>query len=160
MALLKNKTDGGPTSDPPVGEGNLSIIARGMRVVGDIETEGVVKVEGEVKGTLRAGRQVLIGKGGKVEGDIDTREAIVGGEVRGSIVAQERIELQATSVVHGDVVTKRVLMAEGGMVNGHVRMGDPKALASKIRKHDSSSTKGSSESSVSTAEPGASQMRA
>ena len=41
-----------------------------------------------------------------------------------SIESTERVELQATSVVHGDVATKRLLVQEGGEVNGVIRMGE------------------------------------
>jgi cytoskeletal protein CcmA (bactofilin family) len=57
-----------------------------------------------------------------VEGDIITKEAIIGGEVRGTIQAEERVEIQTTSVVHGDINTKRLLVQEGGEVNGVLRM--------------------------------------
>jgi len=119
MAIFTEKVRG--ALEPEVG---LSIIGTGMRVVGDIMAEGVVKVEGVVVGTVRAGRQVLVAKGGEVEGDIITREAIVGGEVRGSIHAQERVEVQATSVVHGDITTQRLFVQEGGELNGTLRMGE------------------------------------
>lgn len=105
-------------------ETGLSIIGAGMRVVGDITADGVVKIEGTVVGTVRAGRQVLVGKGGEVEGDVVSREAIIGGEVRGSIRADERVEIQATSVIHGDIAAKRLLVQEGGEINGVVRMGE------------------------------------
>jgi len=59
-----------------------------------------------------------------VEGDVVSREAIIGGEVRGGIYAEERVELQATSVVHGDVATKRLFVQEGGEINGVLRMGE------------------------------------
>jgi cytoskeletal protein CcmA (bactofilin family) len=119
MAMFTEKGQGG--SD---GEAGLSIIGTGMRVVGDITADGVVKIEGTVVGTVRALRQVLVGKGGEVEGDVISREAIIGGEVRGSIRADERIEIQSTSVVHGDVAAKRLLVQEGGEINGVVRMGE------------------------------------
>jgi cytoskeletal protein CcmA (bactofilin family) len=102
----------------------LSIIGAGMKVVGDLNAEGVIKVEGTVVGTVRAARQVLVAKGGVVEGDIFTREAIIGGEVRGGIHADERIEAQTGSVVHGDLATKRLLVQEGGEINGVVRMAE------------------------------------
>jgi cytoskeletal protein CcmA (bactofilin family) len=102
----------------------LSIIGSGMRVVGDISAEGVVKIEGTVVGTVQAGRQVLVAKGGLVEGDVVTREAIIGGEVRGGIQASERVELQTTSVVHGDIAARRLLVQEGGEINGVVRMSE------------------------------------
>jgi cytoskeletal protein CcmA (bactofilin family) len=44
------------------GEGALSIIAAGMTVSGDIESTGVVKVEGRVDGSIRSARQVLVGR--------------------------------------------------------------------------------------------------
>lgn len=106
------------------GEAGLSIIGSGMRVVGDITAEGVVKVEGTVVGTVQAGRQVLVAKGGLVEGDVVTHEAIIGGEVRGSVQASERVELQTTSVVHGDISTRRLLVQEGGEINGVLHMGE------------------------------------
>jgi len=83
MAIFTEKGHGA-TESP----GALSIIGPGMRVVGDITADGVVKIEGTVVGTVRAGRQVLVAKGGEVEGDIITREAIIGGEVRGTVVAE------------------------------------------------------------------------
>src|SRR5207245_2849712 len=97
MAIFTEKQSGRET------EASLSIIGTGLRVEGDLSSDGVVKVEGTVVGTVRATRQVLVAKGGVVEGDIVTDEAIIGGEVRGGIGARERGELQATSVVHGDI---------------------------------------------------------
>ncbi len=113
----------------PQREPGLSVIAPGMRVEGELVTDGVVKIEGTVVGTVRAEQQVLVAKGGVVEGDIHTREAVLGGEVRGAILAHERVEVQATSVVHGDIGTQRIVVHEGGEVNGHVRMGDPRVPA-------------------------------
>jgi len=63
-----------------------------------------------------------------------SREAIIGGEVRGSIRADERIEIQSTSVVHGDVVAKRLLVQEGGEINGVVRMGEGALEAETVEK--------------------------
>ena len=60
----------------------LSIIACGTTIIGDIETDGVVKIEGRVQGTIRAGGQVLVAKGGVIQGDVFTREAVIGGEIQ------------------------------------------------------------------------------
>src|SRR6266700_507818 len=119
MALFTEK--GGAGGDAVTG---LSIIGTGMRIVGDISADGVVKIEGTVVGTVQAAKQVLVAKGGEVEGDVVSREAIIGGEVRGGIYAEERVELQATSVVHGDDSTKRLFVQEGGEINGVLRMGE------------------------------------
>jgi len=103
---------------------SLSIVGAGMTVRGDLETDGVVKVEGAVDGHVKAGSQVLVAKGGVVHGDIETTEAVVGGAVHGAIRARERVEVQAGASVEGDVTTRRISVAEGATLNGQIRMGE------------------------------------
>ena len=103
----------------------FSIIAKDMAIVGDMETEGVVRIEGRIRGTVRAGNQVLVGQGAQLEGDLHTREAVIGGEVIGSIHALERVELQATASVTGNIHTPRIAVMEGGRVSGEVRISEP-----------------------------------
>ena len=103
-------------------QGALSIVAKDLTISGDLQAEGVIRVEGRVIGNVHAGDQVLISEVGIVEGDVVTREAIIGGRVHGSVVAEERAELQASAVVHGDITTRRLLVQEGGQVNGTVKM--------------------------------------
>lgn len=103
---------------------SISVIGVGMSVRGDVETAGVVKVEGLVDGHVIAGSQVLVAKGGCVKGDIETGEAVIGGEVAGAVNAGERVEIQAGATIQGDITTKRIAVAEGATLNGHIRMGD------------------------------------
>src|SRR5258708_14788204 len=108
MAMFTEKGHG-----PGGAEAGLSIIGTGMRVVGDITAEGVVKVEGTVVGTVRAGRQVLVAKGGTVEGDVMAREAIIGGEGWGTIHTAKRVRNLTPAVVDPDIPTNRRLVAHG-----------------------------------------------
>lgn len=105
-------------------EGVISIVGPGMRVVGDCETEGTLRIEGSVQGTVRAGKAVVVGKDGVVDGDIVTQDAVVGGRVTGSISAESRLELQATCVVEGQIQSRRIKLEEGGKVNGTVQIGE------------------------------------
>ncbi len=104
--------------------GGLSIIGAGMTVRGDLETAGVVKVEGTVDGHVKAKAQVLIAKGGLVHGDVETAEAVVGGTVNGAIRASNRVEIQPGASVDGDITTRRIAVAEGGNLNGMIRMDE------------------------------------
>src|SRR5688500_16826701 len=106
------------------GEGAMSIIAAGMTGTGDIDSAGVVKVEGRVEGSARTARQVLIGRQGEEEGGIETRQAVIGGRVEGTITATERVDVQATASVNGDIHTKSIVVQEGGKINGTVKMTD------------------------------------
>lgn len=115
------------------GGGGLSIIGGGMSVRGDIDTAGVVKVEGRVEGQVIAKEQVLVSKGGLVHGDVETREAIVGGTVRGAIRALDRVEIQAGAIVLGDITTRRISVAEGGTLNGQIRMAEAESATEPRR---------------------------
>lgn len=128
-AFSQAKHDAGPDMGD---ERGISIVAVGSRLIGEIQSNGVVKVEGRVAGTVRAEQQVLVARGGVVEGDIVAEEAIIGGEVEGSIVAGARVEIHGTAVVHGDITTERLIVQEGGEVNGHVHMGKPAMAGEEV----------------------------
>jgi len=100
----------------------LSILAPGLRVVGAIESAGVLKIEGRLEGDVRGSTQVLIAPGGAVSGTVASEEVIVSGRVDGDITATERIEVTAGGIVRGDVSAPRIVVHEGGEVNGRFRM--------------------------------------
>jgi cytoskeletal protein CcmA (bactofilin family) len=108
-------------------ENAISIVGPGMRVIGDCETDGTLRIEGSVQGTVRAGKAVVIGKDGIVNGDVHTQDAIIGGRVNGSIIAESRLELQTTCIVEGDIRARRIKLDEGGRMNGTVQIGEVKA---------------------------------
>jgi len=126
MAIFSKEQSSGDSSRsaPLSAATSLSIIAAGTRIDGDIDTDGVIRIEGRVEGAVRAGRQVLIGRQGEVRGDITTREAVIGGAVYGAVNASERLEVQGTSTIVGNITTKAIAVVEGGKINGSVRIAD------------------------------------
>lgn len=105
-------------------DGAVSIIGPGMRVLGDCETEGTLRIEGTVDGTVKAGKAVVVGKDGRINGDVLTQDAIIGGTVHGTVVAESRLELQATCVIEGEIRARRIKLDEGGQVRGTVHIGE------------------------------------
>ncbi len=103
----------------------ISLIAQGMKIVGDCETDGTIRVEGRVEGTLRAGKSVVVGRGGEVTGDIITQDAVISGRVNGNILADSRLELQSTCDIQGEIRSRRVQLDEGARFNGQIHMEDP-----------------------------------
>jgi cytoskeletal protein CcmA (bactofilin family) len=116
-------------------ENVISIIGPGMHVTGDCETDGTLRIEGTIKGTIRAGKAVVIGKDGVVDGDIVTQDAIIGGRVNGAVVAESRLELQATCVIEGEIRARRIKLEEGGRVNGTIYTGDVRASEADPARH-------------------------
>lgn len=106
---------------PP--EAVISIIGAGMSLHGDTETDGSLRIEGTVRGNVRAGKSVVIGKDGLVDGSIYTQDAVIAGRVSGGIHALSRLELQSTSVVAGEIEAPRMQVEEGASVQGQVAVG-------------------------------------
>lgn len=115
----------------------FSIIASDMTIVGDLETEGMVRVEGRIRGTVRVGSQVLVAEGAVIEGDLHTQEAVIAGQVSGAIHARERVELQATAMVAGDILTPRISIIEGARVTGEVKMDSTAKTDAPRNSHNS-----------------------
>lgn len=122
MALLSKNTE--KTERSAGSEASLSIIAAGMRITGDVETSGTLKIDGRIDGSVTGARQLLLGRGGAIHGNVRAGEVVIGGVVDGAITADERLELQGTAVVNGDIDTRSILVLEGARINGGVRMNE------------------------------------
>jgi cytoskeletal protein CcmA (bactofilin family) len=97
-----------------------SVIDDELTISGDISTEGTIRVDGRVEGSVHRADTLIIGSGGTVVGNIEAREVVIGGEVCGNLTASDRVEVQASATVQGDIRAAAVLLAEGGKVHGHV----------------------------------------
>lgn len=133
-----------PSSTPP--ESVISIIGAGMTVVGDTDTDGSLRIEGTVRGNVRAGKSVVVGRGGFVDGSVFTQDAVIAGQVSGGIHAESRLELQATSEVSGEIVAPRMQVEEGAKVQGQVLVGEaavkPASKPAQVQKAGGGGGKG------------------
>lgn len=114
------------------GESAISIIGPGMRVDGDLSTDGTVRIEGVIHGTLRAGKAVVLGQSGEIVGDVYTQDAVIGGKVRGTVVAESRLELQSTCSVDGEIRARaqHLQLHEGARFSGQIQMLDEEIASS------------------------------
>ena len=123
---LFSRRKASPSASKPVASGKgYSLLDTQLSVTGDLETTGSLRIEGNLDGSVLSADSVVIGVGSRISGDIHAREVVVGGTITGNVHASERVELQATAVVTGDVHTGSILVQEGGVVNGRVLMGPP-----------------------------------
>jgi len=104
----------------PIPTTNFSIFDAHISVTGDLETDGALRIDGRLEGTIHRADLIVIGEGASVVGDITAREVIVGGAVTGNIFAQQRTELQSTGIVAGDIRSAAILIHEGGVVQGRL----------------------------------------
>jgi cytoskeletal protein CcmA (bactofilin family) len=120
MSLLRRSA----ASTQPSGSG-YSLLDSQLSVAGDIDTEGSLRIDGRLNGSIRRADTVVLGAGASMDGDVYAREVIVGGTLSGNVYATERVELQTTAIVTGDIASQVVIVQEGGVVNGRVQMQAP-----------------------------------
>ncbi len=104
----------------------MSVIGADMQIVGHVHSSGVVRIAGTVLGNISAD-QALVMKGGKVDGNVNAREAILDGEVKGFIVADERVEVRESAVIRGDITTPRLKVHEGAAIDSELHMAQSTA---------------------------------
>ncbi len=99
-----------------------TIIARGVRVEGDFQSQGAVLIEGEVAGNVQTAGDLRVGDEAKIHADVVAQNAVVGGEVRGNIQVAGKLELLSSAKMIGDVTADVLSVAAGALVNGKVTM--------------------------------------
>jgi cytoskeletal protein CcmA (bactofilin family) len=104
----------------PIPSTNFSVFDSHISVNGDLETDGALRIDGRLEGTIHRADLVVVGEGSSIVGDVNAREVIVGGAVTGNIFAAQRTELQSTGIVAGDIRSAAILIHEGGVVQGRL----------------------------------------
>ena len=98
-------------------------IGRGIEVKGDITFADRLQVDGKTIGKLTSDSGTLIiGESGQIEAQIDVGVCVVHGTVQGNLIARSKLEIRRTGRVHGDVITPVLLVEEGAVFNGAIRM--------------------------------------
>jgi cytoskeletal protein CcmA (bactofilin family) len=101
---------------------SLNIINAGTEVRGDIISNGDVRIDGILKGTVHTKAKLVIGPTGSIEGDIKSQNADISGSVKGNISIDELLTLKNTSKIFGDITTKKLIVETGGEFNGKCQM--------------------------------------
>lgn len=117
--MARDSRHGGPTREL---SDVVSVVAPGMTILGDVTCDGTVRVEGKIEGSIKATKSVVVGKGGRITGDIETQDVVVAGTVIGTVAGASRVELQETCKIEGDIRSRRVKLEEGGQIEGRLHM--------------------------------------
>jgi cytoskeletal protein CcmA (bactofilin family) len=109
--------------DKPVGPNAMNQFGQGTTINGDVSTEGDIRIDGKVTGTVTSKAKVVLGATGVVEGDIICQNAYIDGRVNGNLEVAELLLLSKTACVNGDIKIKKLVVEEGAKFNGKCSMG-------------------------------------
>ncbi|NLW45356.1 MAG: polymer-forming cytoskeletal protein [Syntrophomonadaceae bacterium] len=99
-----------------------TIISENVLFKGDFNSEGSVRIDGEVEGQVKIKGDLVLGDKGSIKGDILVANILVSGTVEGTIVAEGRLEITPTGKIKGGVQCKTLVVEEGGIIQGNCKM--------------------------------------
>lgn len=103
-----------PTSTSIIGD-DLAIVGQKITIV----SQSRVHINGNIQGDIN-GKEVVVGRSGKVTGVVTAHSVSVEGEVDGAIRGSS-VTLTSTARVEGDIHHRTLSIAEGAHFDGRVR---------------------------------------
>jgi cytoskeletal protein CcmA (bactofilin family) len=102
-----------------------TLIGAGTSISGDITFSGGLRIDGEVKGNVRAAAgdktgTLVVSEHARIEGEIAVSHAVINGTINGPVSSTESLELQDKARVTGDVAYSSVEIHLGAVVQGRL----------------------------------------
>ena len=105
----------------------MASIGKSISIKGDLTGEEDLVIEGTVEGKIDLPtNELTIGETGKVNAEVYAKSIVVVGSISGNVSATEKLEIQSSGLIDGDVRAPRLIIQEGAQLNGSVEMNDPK----------------------------------
>lgn len=101
---------------------DVTIISGGVKLEGNLQSEGNVRIDGSVVGNVIVKGNLTLGENCSIQGEIKANNIIMGGKVEGKVTSMETLRLEAKSVLKGDLITKKLIVEEGAVFEGHSSM--------------------------------------
>jgi cytoskeletal protein CcmA (bactofilin family) len=112
---------GGPPADRKLADQVVMNLGKSVVIKGELQASEDLTLYGQMEGSVRLSDHTLtIGPHADIKADISAKAVVITGAVAGNVTARERVEIQPTGSVTGDIVSPRFKMAEGGYLQGRV----------------------------------------
>jgi len=102
---------------------NTTVIGADTHIKGDMTFDGTARILGSFEGSISAKGELQIAESARCKAAVEAGKVLVDGSVEGNLTARERVELTAKARVKGDLVTSRLVVAEGASFVGHCTVG-------------------------------------
>jgi len=102
-----------------------TIIGKGTKIEGLMDVAQSIRIDGIFKGTISATDTLIVGASGELSDvTVKVKNAIIGGKIKGNIVASNKVTLESTSNLEGDLTAKLLVIEEGALFSGNCRSGE------------------------------------
>lgn len=100
---------------------SANTIQNGTILEGKVESEGNIRIDGRLEGTLTTNGKLVIGETGVIIGNVRCENANIEGKVEGELVVNGLLVLKQKSIINGDINTKKIVVEEGAVFNGTIK---------------------------------------
>ena len=109
---------------------SASIITPGTSIKGEIRCEGNILLNGAFEGSIISQSEVVVGKSGRVSGEIQAAKLLVSGEFRGNFTG-EVIDIMPYGKVYGDVKVNNIVIEPNAVFEG-----ETKIVSGRVERQD------------------------
>ena len=95
-----------------------SIVGEGTRFRGELDLDGLLRIDGDYNGSIKTTGKVLVGKNGRAECTIKAGTVVIGGVVKGNIISTEKVIILSSGILIGNVSSPRLIVEEGVVLDG------------------------------------------
>lgn len=99
-------------------------IGKGTKFVGDIETNGDLRIDGVIDGNIKSQGKLVLGAGGSIKGTIKCSSAEISGSFEGKVEVSELLTLKASSYFKGEMTVNKLCIEPGAKFIGNCVMAD------------------------------------
>lgn len=96
-----------------------SIVGPGTLFRGTVETDGLVRIDGDFIGSIYSTGRILVASTGRAKCTIHADNVVIGGVVNGDIFARERVVVFSSGIVIGNIHAPAISVAEDVILHGH-----------------------------------------
>ena len=121
-------------SDFSSGE-HFSVVSAECYFQGTLNVQGSLRVDGTLEGSVDNARHVIVGDGGKIVGDVTAQIVVCGGAIEGNVCA-EMLEVLGKAAILGDIRAKKMIVEEGGRIDGRCTIGEEQNLSIDTDEED------------------------
>ena len=112
-----------------------TIVGKNTTIIGKMEIAQSIRIDGTFKGSLTATDTLIVGSTGELSDvTIKVKNAIIGGNIKGYISATDRVTLEGTSRVEGDLTARLLTINEGASFFGNCKCGEYHDLKKQFRR--------------------------
>ncbi|MDD3876115.1 MAG: polymer-forming cytoskeletal protein [Bacteroidales bacterium] len=101
---------------------SINLIGNGTVIMGDIKSNGDIRIDGTVVGSIKANGKIVVGATGNIEGELDCINGDFSGTIKAKVNVKELLSLKASSKLTGDIVTNKLAIEPGAIFTGTCNM--------------------------------------